>query len=211
LVQTRESQEFGTLATTEVVGKLLKTLKQRGVTAEYVQDGKAALKRIQQLIPAGATIMTGASETLRQIGFLTLLKTNSHSWRNLKTEMLQEEDPAEQTRLRRRSVLADYWLGSVHAIAETGELLTASASGSQLPAYAYTSANIIWVAGTQKITPSLTGAMRRVREYVYPLEDQRMKEAGYPGSTVARILIFEREAFSTRKVTLILVGEKLGF
>jgi len=55
-----------------------------------------------------------------------------HPWKNLKDEILAEKDPARQMELRRGSVLYDFFLGSVHAIVETGETITASASGSQL-------------------------------------------------------------------------------
>ncbi len=105
------------------------------------------------------------------------------------------------------------FLGSVNAIAETGELVFASATGSQLAPYAYSSRNIIWVAGAQKITPTLDEALRRVRDYVLPLEDQRQKSVGNAaGSFIGRILIFEREpAYLRRSLTLILVNEALGF
>jgi hypothetical protein len=104
-------------------------------------------------------------------------------------------------------------LGSVNALAETGELVFASGSGSQLPAYAYTSRNVIWVVGAQKVTPTLDDDLRRVREYVLPLEDQRMKSMGNPaGSQINKILIIEREpAYLRHNLSLILVNQALGF
>ena len=65
--------------------------------------------------------------------------------------------------MRRQGTLAEFFLGSVNALAETGELVFAS--GSQLPAYAYNSGNVIWVAGAQKIAPTLhdDAARGRVR------------------------------------------------
>lgn len=102
------------------------------------------------------------------------------------------------------------FFGSVHAVAETGELVVASASGSQIPSYAFSSDNIIWIVGAQKIVPNLEQGLKRVREHSLPLEDKRMKSIGYPGSTIGKILIFEREIMP-RKVTLIFVNEKLGF
>jgi hypothetical protein len=53
--------------------------------------------------------------------------------------------------------------------------------------------------------------MKRVREYCLPLEDNRMKRAGFRGSAIGKILIFERETLPKRTVTLIFVNEKLGF
>jgi len=158
-------------------------------------------------------VMTGASVTLQQIGFEAVLISGDHPWRNFKADLLAEKDPVKQSALRRQGTLAEFYLGSVNALAETGELVFASGSGSQLPAYAYTSRNVIWVVGAQKITPTLEEALRRVREYVLPLEDQRQKSLGnQAGSHINRILIIESEpAYLRRNLTLLLVNELLGF
>jgi hypothetical protein len=157
--------------------------------------------------------MTGGSVTLRQIGFEEILISGNHPWRNFKADLLAEKDPVKQSIMRREGTLAEFFLGSVNALAETGELVFASASGSQLPAYAYSSRNVIWVVGAQKITPTLEDALRRVREYVLPLEDQRQKSLGNKaGSRINRILIIEGEpAYLRRNLTLILVNQVLGF
>ena len=184
------------------------------MTVTLVETKESALTQLQTFIPAGATVMTGASTTLEQIGFAALLKGGQHPWRNLKDEILAEKDPVKQAILRKQGTLADYFLGSVHAIAETGELIFGSATGSQFPAYAFSSNNIIWVAGAQKITPTLATALQRVRDYVLPLEDQHMKQlyGKEAGSFIGKLLIFEREApYLHRHVNLLLVNEVLGF
>jgi hypothetical protein len=141
------------------------------------------------------------------------LISGNHPWRNFKADLLAEKDPVKQSIMRREGTLAEFFLGSVNALAETGELVFASGSGSQLPAYAYSSRNVIWVVGAQKITPTLEDALRRVREYVLPLEDQRQKSLGNKaGSRINRILIIEGEpAYLRRNLTLILVNQVLGF
>ena len=75
------------------------------------------------------------------------------------------------------------------------------------------SRNVIWVVGTQKITPTLEDAVRRVREYVLPLEDQRQKSIGnQAGSRINRLLILEGEpAYLRRNLRLILINQALGF
>lgn len=194
--------------------KTIEAVRTRGVTVTLVETKESALTQLQDLIPAGATLMTGASITLQQIGFEALLMSKKHPWRNFKELILAEKDPARQAALRKQGTLADYFLGSVHAIAETGEILIASATGSQLPAYAFLSSHVIWVAGTQKITPTLETAFQRVREYVLPLEDQHMKQlyGNEARSFIGKLLVFEREApYLHRTVNLVLVNEVLGF
>ena len=75
--------------------------------------------------------------------------------------------------------------------------------------YAYGPKQVIWVAGAQKIVADLAQAFRRMWEHCVPLEDQRMKNIGYSGTTVSRILIYEKA--DPGRITLILVKEKLGF
>jgi L-lactate utilization protein LutC len=204
---------FDTLATTEQIDATSEALKDRGIMAEVAQTRDEALARVRALIPAGASVTTAASLSLKEIGFEDLLKSGSHPWKNLKAEYLAEKDPARQMLLRRQGTLADYFLGSVHAVSQAGQLVIASMSGSQLAPYAYTALNVIWVVGAQKIVPSLDEAVRRVHEYVLPREDLRMKEltGGKRGSMIGKLLIFEREAaFMNRKLTMIIVRQKTG-
>jgi L-lactate utilization protein LutC len=202
-----------TLPAPDRLQRTIEAIKARGIMVELVETKEAALAKLQALIPAGAVVMTGASMTLTQIGFDALLMSGNHPWRNFKAGLLAEKDPVKQSALRLQGTLAEYFLGSVNAIAETGELVFVSATGSQLPAYAFSSRNVIWVAGAQKIVPTLDDALRRVREHALQLEDQRQKDAGNKGgSFIGRILIFEREpAYLRRKLVLILVNEVLGF
>lgn len=205
--------EYGTLPSLEVIRRTLDAVNGRGIQAELVETKEEALVRLKALIPAGATVMTGGSVTLTQIGLDNVLISGEHPWRNFKSDLLAEKDPVKQSALRLQGTMAEFFLGSVNAIAESGELIFASGTGSQLPAYAYTSRNVIWVAGAQKIAPTLDDALLRVREYVLPLEDQRQKKVGNKaGSFIGRILIFEREPASMRRnLRLILVNEVLGF
>jgi len=204
---------YSTLPDTMRLQKTIEAVKARGIMVELVETKEAALARLQTLIPAGSVVMTGGSVTLTQIGLDALLISGNHPWRNFKADLLAEKDPTKQSAMRLQGTLAEYFLGSVNAIAETGELVFASATGSQLPAYAYSSRNVIWVAGAQKITPSLDEALRRVREYVLQMESERQKNVGNKGgSFIGRILIFEREpAYLRRNLHLILVNEVLGF
>jgi L-lactate utilization protein LutC len=205
---------FDILPTPDRLQKTIEAVRARGVTVTLVDTKEAALAHLQALIPAGAGIMTGASITLQQTGFEALLMSGNHPWKYLKAGILAEKDPAKTLALRKQATLADYFLGSVHAIAETGEVLIASATGSQLSAYAYSSTNIVWVAGAQKITPNLETALQRVREYVLPLEDKHMKQlyGEQARSFIGKLLLFEHEApYLHRGVHLLLVNEVLGF
>ncbi len=203
---------YDTLADSVSLNKTIASLAERGSTAILVNTKADALEKIKELIPQGASVTNGSSQTLEEIGFIDYLKSGTHGWNNLRDAVLAEKDPQKQARLRKESTIADFYLGSVHAVAESGQIIIASGSGSQMPSITFNSSHLIFIVGAQKIVPTLDEAMKRLREYVFPLEDARMKAAGYPGATLAKILLFEREtAMMGRKVYIIFVNEKLGF
>ena len=202
--------DFTKLASKDTIKKVSKALGPRGIKADFAETKEDALKKLTGMIPAGAELMTGGSTTLEQIGFVDLLKSGKHKWVNLKDSILAEKDEKKQAELRKKSIASQYFIGSVHAVTHEGQVLVASASGSQIPSYAFSSDNVIWVVGAQKIVPTLEDGFERISECCFPLEDKRMKSVGYPGSTIGKILIFEREIMP-RKLTMIFVNEKLGF
>lgn len=54
-------------------------------------------------------------------------------------------------------------------------------------------------------------AFQRVKEHVYFLENQRMKNTGYQRRIIGKWFILDREILPKRKRTLIFVNEGLGF
>ena len=185
-------------------------IKSRGINVILVNSKSEALEKIKEFIPKGASIANGGSTTLEQIGFIDYLKEGSHGWKNLHEEVLGEKDNVKQADLRRRMVTADYFFGSVNAISRNGELVACDATGSRVTAYPFAAKNLILVSGYQKITNNLDDAFKRVREHVFPLENERAKKAYGMGSTFGKWVIIEHEIFKNR-TTLILVKEKLGF
>lgn len=206
------SMTYDTLADDAVVAATISALKERGIEGEVVATKEEAFEKIKSMIPAGASVNNGASVTLQEIGFVDYLKAGEHGWNNLHGKALAEQDPTAQKKLRQEAYFADYYLGSVHAAAQTGELVIASNSGSQLSPIITTSPNVIFVVSVQKITQTLAEAMDRLMTHVVPLEDARMKSVGMGGTSVNKVLTFEREpAYTGRKITVIFVKEKLGF
>lgn len=202
---------YNTIPSQEIIEQTLSALVPRNIIGHFVQNKEAALAKVKELLPEGAEVMTGSSKTLEQIGFIDLLKTGQHPWHNLKDAIVSEKDPVKQGELRKQSVLAKYFLGSVHALTQDGRAIIASASGSQIPSYAFTSENVIWVVGAQKIVPTLDDGFARIREYVFPLENERMKSLGMSGSTIGMELIMQKVIMPNHKINLVLVNESLGF
>ena len=94
--------------------------------------------------------------------------------------------------------------------------LSLGVTGSCVPAYASTVAAVVqvgsgtpWLVGAQKVVKDFAEGMRRIEEYAFPLEDQRVAQYGIH-SGVNKVLIVNKE-ISPGRITLIIVKEKLGF
>jgi hypothetical protein len=205
-------EKYTKLVSDEVLNRTVEGLKARNFDSIIVESASQAVDNLKMLIPAGASIMNGTSTTLEQIGFIEYLKTGQHGWNNLHEAIIAEKDPAKQSLLRRQSLASDYYLGSVHALTEDGEILIASNTGSQLPNIAYGSQNVLLVVGAQKIVKDLPAAFERLNNHVIGLEDQRMQKVYGTGTKHNKTLLLHGESEITgRKITVMIVKEKLGF
>lgn len=203
---------YNTLPTKSSLDRTILSLSSKGYKVFSVQNSKEALKKIQEIIPDGSTIMNGSSTTLNQIGFTDLLKQNNHKWNNLHEMIVNEKDPVKQSKLRKEATISDYYIGSVHAITEDGDMVIASNTGSQLPNIVFSSNNLVLVISTQKIVSNLSEAIDRLENYVKPLEDKRSTEVYGVPTSVNKVLIFKGEnPYMGRTVSVILVNEVLGF
>ncbi len=195
----------------KIINKTIETLKKRGFTVDLVDNEAQALDKIKELIPdLNVEVMTGSSTTLYQIGFMDFYLSDKSKWTRLGPVIFNEKDPEKQQTLRRKSNAADYFIASVNAITEDGLLVACDRSGSRVGAYPFAAKAVILVVGAQKITANLEQAMRRVREYVFPLEDARARKAYGTGTNFGKWVIIENESQKNR-IFIVLVKEILGF
>jgi len=197
------NEEFGQLAADERVAKTVRALQANNIQAIVVENGQEAKEKVLELIPAGAEVMCMSSVTLDAIG-LSELDT-------VKKQLMAMDRATQGREMRKLGSAPDWTIGSVQAVTEDGQVVMASNSGSQLPAYAYGAGKVIWVVGTQKIVANLDEAFKRIYEYVLPLESERVKVAyGMDKSNVSKLLVINKE-IAPERMTVILVKEKLGF
>ena len=163
----------------------------------------------QDLIPPGASVFTGASETLRLSGIDDDINTSGR-YDAIRTRSRAMDRATQLAEIWRLMSTPDVIVGSVHAVTETGSLVIASASGSQLPGYAGGALRAIWIVGAQKVVPDLATALRRVEDHCLPLESARAQAVYGQPSAVNRLLILNAEPQPGRG-TVLLLREAIGF
>lgn len=200
--------EWDKVADEETLAKAAKALRLKNIEVIIAENGNEAKEKLLSMIKEGSAIMEASSTTLKQIGAHEVIN-ESGRFVPLNKEVSKENDSAKRAELRRSLPSPDYAVGSVHAVTEDGQMLIASASGSQLPSYAFTAKRVILAVGTQKIVKNVDLGIKRIYEHSLPLETARMMKAYGMPSTVNQILMIEKGIQG--RMTVIFIKEKLGF
>ncbi len=158
----------------------------------------------------GSEVMTMTSVTLDAIGLSEEINKAGGKFKPVRDKLYAMDRKTQAREMNRLGAAPEVAVGSVHAITEDGHVLIASATGSQLPAYAYSAGKVIWVAGSQKIVKNTEEGLKRIYDYVFSLEDERARAAYGMGSGVNKLLIVNKEVTPGRMI-LIVVKDKLGF
>jgi len=200
---------FGTPADEGRLQRAASALRDHGYTVHVVDTADQARGLVADLLPSGASVFTSVSETLRLSG-IDADVNESGRYDAVRPRLTELRASGRFDEMRVAGSAPDYVVGSVHAVTETGRMLAASGSGSQLSHYSYAAGKAIWVVGSQKIVPDVESALRRIETYAYPLEDERFREVTGMPARLAKILIIGGELFPERG-TVVLVREQIGF
>jgi bisphosphoglycerate-independent phosphoglycerate mutase (AlkP superfamily) len=203
------ARRFGTEPDESRVSRATAALEANGITVLRVADAAEAKRIVLGLIPDGSEVHHGASMSLDVAGITDELD-KSGRYESLRPRIFSMDRQTRADEIRRLSSAPDVMLGSVHAVTETGSLLTASMGGSQLGPYVSGAGRVILVVGTQKIVSDLEEGLRRINDYAFPLEDARAEAAYGIHSAVNKVLIINREIVPDR-ITVVFVDEVLGF
>lgn len=203
------AERWRTPADDAVLTRTTAALEANGINILRAANGADAKRLVLELIPPGAQVHHGASQTLEVTG-LTAEIEGSGRYGALHSRLLGMDRETEFDAIRQLMTTPDVMLGSVHAVTQAGSLVTASATGGQLAPYAFGAGQVILVVGTHKIVSDLDEAFRRIHDYALPLEDARAMEVYGGHSGVNKILIINREWLPSR-ITVIFVDEPLGF
>lgn len=198
------------IADDQTLAIVTQALNENGIATEVVETGADAKARVLELIPKQSQVMTMTSVTLDSQGITEVLNDESQ-YQSVKAMLSAMSDPADQLRKNQLGAAPEYAVGSVHAVTHEGEVLIASNTGSQLPAYLYGAEHVIWVVGAQKIVKDEAEGLQRIYEHILPLERERaLKAYGLTSSNPNKVVLFKKE-IKPNRIHLIFVKEALGF
>ncbi|WP_244422548.1 LUD domain-containing protein [Ktedonobacter racemifer] len=201
--------EFTQLASEQQIEKTVQALQAHGIRVVVFDTSEEARTYVLDLIPDGAGVYDAPSRTLELIGLAEQIEHANH-FQSVRAQLSTLDYATQRHEMRKLVAAPDVLVGSIHAITEQGEVLIASAAGSQLGAAVFGASKVIWVVGTQKLVRTLEDGLRRIREYSLPLENERAQQVYGQASAINKLLIVNAEHEPDR-ITMVLVKQQLGF
>ena len=183
-------------------------LRARNIEVVVVDTGDQARAEVLARIPAGSEVYSGKSRTLEEIGVFDALHEPG-AFDPIRPKLMAMDRATHGREMRKLGSTADTIVGSVNALTYDGALVSASATGNQLAGYAAGSGRVILVVGSQKLVPDLDAALARIRDVVFPYENERVRERLGVDTRLEKVLVQYGEWVPGR-TTVIIVREPVG-
>lgn len=206
---TDTPDRFTSLPDEHALAATVVALEEHGFSVEVVDDLDAARAAVLARIPEGSSVMTNTSVTLAETGIADAINDGAGRWESARNKMFALDFATQAQEMKAIGGQPGYALDSVHAVTADGTLVIASASGSQLASYAWGAANVIFVAGAQKLVPTLAAARERIYQHSLPLEDARAQAAYGQHSQVGKILEIHQEL--PGRIHIVLIRQQAGY
>jgi len=202
------NREFALPASGERLARAAAALQANGIEVFRADDLEQAKRLVLAQLPEGAEVHEGASVTMETLG-VTAEVEQSGRYDALRPRIWAMDRATQAGEMRKLAAGPDYVTGSAHAVTEDGHLVFASKTGSQLAAYAFGAGHVVLAAGSQKIVRDVEEGLRRIREYVYPLEDQHMLDLYGMHSGLNKLFVVMAE--DAPRISIVLIGQPVGF
>ncbi|MDE6473758.1 MAG: lactate utilization protein [Clostridia bacterium] len=200
------------------IQNLLNNLTKRGFKPHYFDARKDALDFVLNLIPQGASVGIGGSMTVKELGLDNMLAKRGNSVYSHSLVSPELRDKVYQL-----AGSADWYISSANALSEEGDVVNIDGSANRISALAFGVKNILYVLGSNKISPDLASAIDRARNIAAPPNAKRLNK-NTPCATSGQCCLCDSEDcicnatlishHPTRyqeNVYIVIIGESLGY
>ncbi len=199
--------------------RCIKNLKKHGFDAHLVEDTDSARGLILGMIQGFESFGFGGSDTTRTLRIIDELKKRGKTIYDHWQQGLSLEEDLE---IRLKQGRCDCFLCSANAISATGEVVNVDGVGNRTNSMSFGPKKVVIVAGMNKVTQDLEGALSRVREVAAPMRAKSLNmetpcvetgvcnDCNSPQRICRITVVLHRKPMFT-DVTVILINQALGF
>ncbi len=156
---------------TNEIQQVMQNLRKNRIAVDYVSTKAEVVPLVESLIPMGATIASGGSQSLHETGVTELMHSGKYRYLDRNAPGMTEADRAAVVA---GTATAEVDLCSSNAVTVGGELYNVDGNCNRISAIAFGPKKVIMVVGVNKIVPDLKAAVRRVKTIAAPLNTKRL-------------------------------------
>ena len=195
--------------------KVIKGLQSRNMTGYYAATREEALRIALSLIEKGSSVTMGGALSAHEIGLVDAVKTGDYRF-------IDRNAYADKRQAMLDAYDADWFLSSVNAMSDDGELVNIDGNANRVSAIAQGPKHVLFIVGMNKVCSDLDSAMKRARGVAAPTNAQRFglntpcaktgacMNCKSPDTICCQFLITRFSRHKDR-IHVILVNDNLGF
>ena len=201
--------------------QIIRNFKKRGIDGIFCASSAQAVEEICRMIPAGALVALGGSETIIEAGLVDVLR---HLDIRLLDRYKKGVSKEEVNEMRRQGLSADVYICSSNAVSADGKLVNMDGTGNRVAAMIFGPTKVIILAGMNKVASDLDAAISRIKNVAAPANSIRVgvetpcSKTGFcqdphchPPHRICCQLVVTEANMTPGRVTVVLVGEALGY
>lgn len=216
--QERRTMSYVTESWEMAAQTVIKKLEKRGISACYCATKEEAKETILNMIPKGSKVANGGTESMVEAGIMEAVQGPDYHY----IDRNAGKTPQEAREIYAQIVLSDYYLMSTNAFTRDGELVNIDGAANRVACLAFGPSHVIVLASMNKMCDSVESALHRVRTMAAPPNAIRVNaqtpctktgvcaDCMPPASICCQTLI-TRGSRTPGRITVVLVGEPLGF
>lgn len=160
-----------------LIKSVMENLEKNNMKPFYCKTADEAKALVMELIPKGATVSNGGSETLKSMGVFDALRERADvNYLDRSAKGLSGDEVKE---VFKKSFFADVYLMSTNALTAKGELYNVDGNSNRVAALLYGPESVIVVCGVNKIVENLDEAVKRVKTVAAPKNTVRLHTNSY--------------------------------
>jgi hypothetical protein len=203
---------------TNAIKRALDSLKQHNIDSRFVANKQDALREALSLIPRGARVGLGGSQTVREIGLLDALRKGDYKLVDQYQEGISKE---ENMRRRLEGTRCEFFICGTNAVTEDGALVNIDGTGNRISAITFGPFKVIIVVGRNKVVKDVAAGLERAQKYVAPRNAKRFgvgtpcvetgecSDCSHP-ERICNIYSIIKRQWAPGRITVIIVDEDLG-
>lgn len=201
--------------------KVRKALILNNMDAFILASKDDVIQYLKLNIPNQALVGVGGSQTLFECDVIDYLREADVNFLDRYQVGLIRSEVED---IFRRSLLSDYYISSVNAISEKGEIYNVDGNGNRVAALLYGPRKVILIVGENKLVKDEAAAIERVRSVAAPMNAMRLQkdtpctqfatcfDCKSDGRICASYVTLRRQTTNNQgRITVLLVKDILGY